>query len=114
MWAIHGMMAIPGDPQVQVSSPTGTNKGKFINFKAVTEGRKQGQDATYQYWHCAMWVPEDKVDYWVDQLKPGHVFIIEHAYCTSYPVQDGKYHNTLVRLEHQKVKRLQKAMWAKE
>lgn len=115
MWCLHGMMAIPRDPQLKVSSPSGgTTKGRYLNFKAVTQGWSQGEEANYQYWEVSMWVPEGKVKEWEEALVPGNVFYVEHSYVISQPTPDGKYHNARIRLEYSRVKRLQKAMWAKE
>jgi hypothetical protein len=114
MFSIHGMMIIPTDSQLQVGTPSGSSTGKFLNFKAVTQGKPTGNAATYQYWDMAMWVPDNKVDHWKDQLQPGHIFFVEYGIVTTYPVQDGKYHNTKVRLDHNKLKRLLKPMWVKD
>ena len=114
MWAITGMMVIPGDPQLKISAPSNSSKGQFFNFKAVTQGRNVGDNAQWQHWDVAMWVPDDKVDMWKEDIKPSHVFLVEHSYVTSYPVQDGKYHNTKIRLEQSKVKRLHTPMWVKK
>jgi len=109
MFSITGMFAIPRDPHVEVSA---VSTGSYINFKAVTQAKNKGDKAVWHHWDVALWVPDDKVEYWKDQLVSGNVFIVEHASVTTYPVQDGKYHNTKIRLEHNKVKRLTTPMWA--
>jgi hypothetical protein len=111
MWSISGLLAIPKDPQVSVAT---TDTGVYLNFKGVTQGRSTGENANYQYWDCAIWVPENKKDEWKEKLKPGNVFYVEHASATSYPVADGKYNNTKIRLNHDKLKLLKKPAWIKD
>ena len=113
MWAANGIIAIPSDPQIKKTQPTTSNKGRYINFKCVTEGQKRGEDANYQHWNASMWVPEDQVAYWEEQLTPGSVFHVGHAYLTSFPILEGKYHNTVVRIDYNKIKKFEQPMWAK-
>lgn len=113
MWAANGIIAIPKDPQLKKTSPTSGGKGRYLNFKAVTEGQKKGEEANYQRWSVSMWVPEDQIAYWEEQLSPGNVFYVEHAFISSFPTPDGKYHNTAVRVDYNKVRKFEQAAWAK-
>jgi hypothetical protein len=111
MWSISGMMIIPSDPQLTV---TPSNKGVFLNFKAVTQGKNtDGDSAVYQYWDCSLWVLAALEEEWKTKIAPGNVFYVEHANATSYPILEGKYHNTKIRLSQDKLKLLTKPLWFK-
>jgi len=112
MLAVHGIIAIPRDSALQISNSN--NRGYFMNFKVVSQGRSTGDSAVWQYWDASMWVPEDKIEHWKTQVRPGNIFLIEHSTVTTYPVQEGKYHNTKLKLEHSKIKKLDKPMWTKD
>ena len=111
-WMIHGMMVIPSDPKLQVVDANG---GAWFNFVATTQGRKgKDQDGPkWEYWECSMFVPSAMRDKWDDRITPGQVFQVEFAEATSYPIMDGKYHKTKIKLDIYRVKHLARPMWAK-
>lgn len=113
MWAINGMFTLPKNPDVQ-SVPTPNGKGHYINFKSVTQGKGGGDAPIYQYWECAMWVPTQDLDNWLDKLQPGQVFLVEHGNATSYPIMDGKYHPVKIRLDFNKIRHMAVPMWAQK
>lgn len=108
---INGLLAIPKDPKVNVVKPD-SSTGFFINFQGATQGRTVDGKAEYHYWTCMVWVPEQELSKWEDDyLQPGNVLYIEYATAISLPVMDGKYHNTKIKLDHSKTKKLSKPMW---
>jgi hypothetical protein len=113
MLHIHGLIAIPSDPKISIVKPE-SSSGFFINFQAVTQGKTVDNKAEYQYWTCMVWVPEQDIDKWEKEyLQPGNVLYIEYASALSIPIMDGKYHNTKIKLDHGKTKKLSTAMWIK-
>lgn len=111
---IAGLLAIPGEPQVQtVKLESGS--GFFINFRGTTQGRTVEGKPNYQYWSCTVFVSADQVEKWIEEyLLPGNVLYIESAEAISFPTQDGKYHNTKIKLDQYKTKKLAVPMWAQE
>lgn len=109
---IQGLIAIPEDPQVNIIKPA-SGAGFFINFRATSQG-KVGNKTEYQYWNCSMWIPEEERNKWELALVSGNVFYIEHAEALSLPNTNNKYYNTKLKLEFNKVKKLQSALWLEE
>lgn len=111
MLHINGLMAIPADPKISIVKPE-SSSGFFINFQGVSQGKSVDNKPDYHYWTCMVWVPEQEVEKWEnDYLQPGNVLYIEHATALSLPILDGKYHNTKIKLDHNKTKKLTRALW---
>lgn len=116
-WAIHGMMVIPSDPQLQIIPLTkeGAN-GCFFNFRATTQGKKNGDGvAEYQYWDCSLYAPTpSQVEQWKRDIQPGSIFYVEGGIAESIPILEGKYHKTKIRLDLYKTKRLITPLWVEQ
>lgn len=115
MFQIHGLLVIPEEPKLSVVSPD-SSSGFFINFTAVTQERVVNGEAKFNHWDCSVYLPsEAKKNEWLnDFIVPGTILLLENATAISVPILDGKYHNTKIKLDHYKTKKLVQPLWLSE
>ncbi len=111
---INGLLAIPAEPNLKINKPE-SSSGYFLSFTGVTQGKlsRQGEVVSH-YWNCSMWIPEEELSKWEDFMVPGNIVYVEAATAISESSKDGRFHNTKLKLDHHKTKRLKKPLWVED
>lgn len=111
MLIFSGMLALPKDPQLKWTEST-KGDASFVDFLVVSQGLGKTNNPEWQQWECNMFVPADRMEFWKARLQPRNVLYVEYGQAISYPILDGKYHKTRLKLDQHRTKLLEVPLWA--
>ena len=104
MLTVSGLIAIPKEPELKIVP---TKSGSFFNFVVVSQNL---EDESISRHRVSMWVPEEDIKRWEDDIIHKNVFILV---CGEL-IDRGNYENSFytIKVHHTKLKKLLVPRWA--
>jgi hypothetical protein len=103
-----GIVAIPEDHMLK-EAPMG--KGVYLDFNVVAQEKGNNGEVIFHRYHANMWVKEEELPRWREEIQHGNVFQIRTANWSSKVAEDQKYPFTILKLNSYNFVKLKVAMW---
>lgn len=95
--SVTGFVTIPKDHQLK---DIAVGKGVYLDFYVAFPGKDNNGNPLFHRYRANMWVPEDTVQNWREQIAPGSVFYIHGGFWSAVEKEGIKYPMNQLKLNH--------------